>query len=248
MLNANSLMNIDTTNRTASTKPASAVDNSFTVRYATLSDADEIDTLLVQAFGSTAPRSSVARDIENRNNVYIVVTTDAPTEQSKRDQLKTRQRGWTHRVKSMFSRSRRKKNGAQDSGFLAGVVGIWMPVDQAHIVVIASRPSERGRGVGELLMIATIAEAMSKGAMNATLEVRKSNNVARSLYRKYGFSDVGMRHRYYADNREDAVIMSTPVLSDFGYQRSLNTRYQGYCANRGEPNINIPNPLTLPLP
>jgi ribosomal-protein-alanine N-acetyltransferase len=49
----------------------------------------------------------------------------------------------------------------------------------------------------------------------ATLAVRASNDAARALYREYGFYEVGERKRYYSDNREDAIIMSTEdILGD----------------------------------
>jgi len=240
-------MTIHATDRPMYSRRVRAEINPLTARYASLSDADDIDALLVQAFGSSAPKSSAAREIESPNHVYIVVTTNDPTEQSKLEYLNAQQQGWKHRVKSLFSTPPTTLDESQTRAFLAGVVGIWTPVDQAHIVVIASRPSERGRGVGELMMIATIAEAINKGAISSTLEVRKSNLVARSLYQKYGFTDVGIRHRYYIDNREDAVIMSTPTLADFDYRNSMRRRYEVYCRNRGRPEIQIPNPLELPL-
>lgn len=40
-----------------------------------------------------------------------------------------------------------------------------------------------------------------------TLEVRVSNIVAQSLYRKLGFLNGGIRKRYYSDNQEDALVM-----------------------------------------
>jgi ribosomal-protein-alanine N-acetyltransferase len=39
------------------------------------------------------------------------------------------------------------------------------------------------------------------------LEVRVSNQAAASLYRSFGFREVGIRPRYYADNGEDALLM-----------------------------------------
>lgn len=120
---------------------------------------------------------------------------------------------------------------------VVGLVSIWTALDQAHIVVIATHPNEHRRGIGELLVIATIVEALKTGAANATLEVRKSNNAARSLYRKYGFNDVGIRHRYYHDNREDAIIMSTPAFSNLEYKRSLIRRWNGYLSIRGKTKL-----------
>ena len=45
------------------------------------------------------------------------------------------------------------------------------------------------------------------GAAYATLEVRKSNEVAQNLYKSLGFIKLGVRKRYYEDNGEDALIM-----------------------------------------
>ena len=42
---------------------------------------------------------------------------------------------------------------------------------------------------------------------NMSLEVRVSNYVAQSLYRKLGFQDGGIRKGYYTDNQEDALVM-----------------------------------------
>ena len=51
-----------------------------------------------------------------------------------------------------------------------------------------------------------------RAAREATLEVRLSNLAARRLYEKYGFRPVGIRPRYYSDNNEDALIMTTEPL------------------------------------
>lgn len=106
---------------------------------------------------------------------------------------------------------------------IAGFVGVLTAMEQAHIVVIAVRPDERGEGVGDLLMMSALKEALDSGASIATLEVRKSNTVARSLYRKYGFIDVGIRHKYY-ENNEDAVIMTVMGLKGLDFRRLLERR------------------------
>ena len=61
------------------------------------------------------------------------------------------------------------------------------------------------------------------GAQRITLEVRVSNAVAQNLYRKYGFTVVGTRRRYYSDNNEDAYIMTTEDINTQSY-RALYTR------------------------
>ena len=86
-------------------------------------------------------------------------------------------------------------------------------VDEAHVVSVGVRTSDRGRGIGELLLIGALERAMSRTAAVMTLEVRASNWVAINLYRKYGFEQRGVRKAYYVDNREDALIMTTePIL------------------------------------
>jgi ribosomal-protein-alanine N-acetyltransferase len=90
--------------------------------------------------------------------------------------------------------------------------GLWMMVDEAHITTFAVDPAWRRRRLGELLLLDMLDLAMEKGAREATLEVRLSNLPARRLYEKYGFRPVGLRPRYYSDNNEDALIMTTDAL------------------------------------
>ena len=82
-------------------------------------------------------------------------------------------------------------------------------VDEAHITTFAVDPRWRRRGVGERLLLALLDLSLARGAREATLEVRLSNMPARQLYEKYGFRPVGIRPRYYSDNGEDALIMTT---------------------------------------
>jgi len=101
---------------------------------------------------------------------------------------------------------------------IVGFVGVWLTPDEAHIITIAVRESHRGRGIGELLLIATIALATLNEREVVTLEVRASNQAAQALYEKYGFERVGVRHRYYSDNHEDAVVMTTEPIRSTSYQ------------------------------
>jgi ribosomal-protein-alanine N-acetyltransferase len=85
--------------------------------------------------------------------------------------------------------------------------GFWYIDEEAHISTIATAPEERGKGLGELLLLALIDRAITLGAKYATLEVRPSNIVAQNLYRKYQFREQGRKRRYYSDNGEDALIL-----------------------------------------
>lgn len=92
-------------------------------------------------------------------------------------------------------------------GKAVGYAGMWQVLDEGHITNIAVHPEFRQCGLGSALMEALLAEAERRDIKALTLEVRKSNFSAQALYRKYGFSDGGMRKKYYADNNEDAIIM-----------------------------------------
>ena len=96
---------------------------------------------------------------------------------------------------------------------VVGFAGIWVMVDEAHVTTFAVDPRYRRRGVGERLLLALLDLSVSRLAREATLEVRLSNIPARRLYEKYGFRPVGIRPRYYSDNGEDALIMTTEALS-----------------------------------
>jgi ribosomal-protein-alanine N-acetyltransferase len=95
---------------------------------------------------------------------------------------------------------------------VAGFAGLWVMVDEAHITTFAVDPRWRRRGIGERLLLALLDVAVERRAREATLEVRLSNMPARRLYEKYGFRPVGIRPRYYSDNGEDALIMTTEAL------------------------------------
>jgi ribosomal-protein-alanine N-acetyltransferase len=90
--------------------------------------------------------------------------------------------------------------------------GIWMVVDEVHITTFAVLPDWRRQGIGGRLLLALLELGERLGARTATLEVRLSNMAARKLYEKYGFRPVGIRPRYYSDNAEDALIMTTETL------------------------------------
>ncbi|MEI6916567.1 MAG: ribosomal protein S18-alanine N-acetyltransferase [Armatimonadota bacterium] len=92
-------------------------------------------------------------------------------------------------------------------GNLAGYVGMWLIMDEVHITTLGVAPEYRGKKVGERLLTRVLDAARERGAQRVTLEVRKSNETARSLYNKYGFREAAIRKGYYSDNDEDAVIM-----------------------------------------
>ena len=99
---------------------------------------------------------------------------------------------------------------------ICGMVVIWLIVDETHIATLAVHPDYRGLGIAKQLLRVALEESARNGAKLATLEVRKSNQVAQNIYHEFGFQSVGSRQRYYKDNFEDAVLMTLSSLNGFG--------------------------------
>lgn len=92
-------------------------------------------------------------------------------------------------------------------GDLAGFCSFWRIVDELHINNLAVAPASRRRGIASLLLTHVLNEGVRLGAVRATLEVRRSNEPARLLYERFGFSVAGVRPGYYSKPVEDAIIL-----------------------------------------
>ena len=91
---------------------------------------------------------------------------------------------------------------------VVGYICFWLVGQETHILNLAAHPERRRRGVGSRLLRSGVNYCREKGAQEITLEVRRSNYQAISLYRNFQFQPQGIRPRYYSDSGEDAVIMS----------------------------------------
>ena len=101
---------------------------------------------------------------------------------------------------------------------ILGYGGFWFIVGEAHICTLAVHPDWRARGLGQLLLVHLIDRATEMDAAIAALEVRASNLTAQNMYRKYGFVQTGLHKRYYSDRQEDAIIMTTDLISSAAFQ------------------------------
>jgi [ribosomal protein S18]-alanine N-acetyltransferase len=95
---------------------------------------------------------------------------------------------------------------------VVGFAGIWLMVDEAHVTTFGVHPDWRRQGIGRHLLLNLAELSVAIGARRMTLEVRASNLGAQALYRSFGFEIAGRRHRYYSDDGEDALVMTTPDL------------------------------------
>jgi ribosomal-protein-alanine N-acetyltransferase len=107
---------------------------------------------------------------------------------------------------------------------VVGYSGFWIIGEEAHITTLAVHPDMTRRYVGERLLIHDIKAAEKAGARWVTLEVRVSNETAQHLYSKYGFKSLGMRHNYYQDNNEDALVLWTDNITSADFNKLLETR------------------------
>lgn len=190
-----------------------------------------------EAFPTVSPPTPFKRELNNRLTKYLVAC--APGESNG---LVGQRRDQAQRTSSILDRLfdavgiRGPSRGAVvDLGYsVPGFVGLWFMAGEAHITAIAVEEASRGMGIGELLLMASVELAMSCESKVVTLEVRLSNEVAQSLYQKYGFHRVGLRKAYYTDNREDAVIMTTQPLDTYPYLEKFRVLKRRYMEKHGK--------------
>lgn len=193
----------------------------YRVDEMTMADLPRIVEIERLAYTTPWPPSAYRRELqENRMAHYIVVRdtllkpTDPTTAAPREDQRKPFPLSLLPvRIPPLMS---------PDVSNIVGFSGLWHMVNEAHITTIAAHPDYRGRGVGELMLSSLIGIAYTVHARYVTLEVRVSNYVAQNLYRKYGFSQTGVRRRYYSDNHEDAFVMSTDNITSDEYRERFS--------------------------
>lgn len=90
---------------------------------------------------------------------------------------------------------------------MVGYAAAWFASGEGELGDLAVAPDARRRGVGRALVRAVKEETRRRGGTGLFLQVRESNEAARSLYLDEGFKRVGRRKRYYRSPAEDALIL-----------------------------------------
>jgi ribosomal-protein-alanine N-acetyltransferase len=90
---------------------------------------------------------------------------------------------------------------------IQGYLCFWIVVDECHILNLAVHPDCRRNGIASQMISDLLEVCGKKRILTCYLEVRESNQIARTLYGKFGFEDEGIRKKYYPDTDEDALIM-----------------------------------------
>jgi len=186
-------------------------------------DIDQVNEIDHEAFPSQWPPANYRQELQNKIAHYLVACDDTRTVNAP-EALPPKPK--FNLISLLMPWTRR--HSPQDAPlppvvrqYIVGFSGIWIVVDEAHLTNLAVRHQYKGKGLGELLLLATIDLANELKASFLTLEVRASNLVAQNLYNKYGFMQMGIRRGYYLDNREDAIIMSTDTLDSPSFQAQI---------------------------
>lgn len=111
----------------------------------------------------------------------------------------------------LVARSREGERGKAVLGYLI----FWLVSREFHLQKLAVRQDYRRYGIASALLSQAFAEAIACQCRSATLEVRRSNDVAFRLYRRFGFTVEGVRPRYYDDTGEDALILWAELPDPF---------------------------------
>jgi len=96
---------------------------------------------------------------------------------------------------------------AEVDGRIAGYAGLLGAGWQGDVLTIAVATGHWGRGIGSALLEALLAEAVRRGCGEVFLEVRTDNSRAQRLYRRYDFTEIGIRRGYYQPSGADALVM-----------------------------------------
>lgn len=166
-------------------------------------DIAQVTAIDREAFPTMWPPMNYTRELENQLAHYMVVVQTIPASVDPATAAETG--GLAHRVKEWLTPHH--GDGVRHEKVI-GFTGFWMMAGEAHIISLAVKRESRRRGLGKLLLIELVREAVKRQAEIVTLEVRVSNYEAQRLYLQYGFISKGVRRAYYTDNREDALIMT----------------------------------------
>ena len=195
-------------------------------------DIDQVIAIEREAFSPLWITTPFKRELNNKYACYLVACE--PEEASSDGESEENRSLWS-RVVTGAQRLVSSKEGDNILPTpIVGYVSVWYQGEEAHITEIAVREGRRGKGIGELLLIGSLREAVKYGSKVMTLEARVSNFVAQRLYEKYGFKNVGTRKAYYSDNREDAVIMTTNPINTEEYQDMFRELQESFLTRWGE--------------
>lgn len=186
-------------------------------------DIPQVNDIDREAFPGWWPSTNYEHELGNRL-AYFIVACETDPGNAPPSGMPQNSAPEENGFSRLVSRLKGFLNHGEEAGpadKIVGFAGFWVMAGEAHVMTIAVREARRRQGIGELLMLSLINLATSLRADAVTLEVRVTNYGAQNLYNKLGFSQAGIRHGYYTDNREDACVMSTDNIQSVPFQSHL---------------------------
>jgi len=98
------------------------------------------------------------------------------------------------------------------TGRIVAFCNYWLVADEIHLLNLATHPQERRLGHASRLLAHVLEYGRRAACRLVTLEVRRSNEAAQRLYRRFAFKATGLRPKYYVDDAEDAAVMSLDLV------------------------------------
>jgi ribosomal-protein-alanine N-acetyltransferase len=207
----------------------------------TMDDIPSVSEIERESFPTMWPQTAYKRELQQNAMAHYLVVADSGHEErahpSAGSTSGTSSCGLLARLKRRFAPREEPGPEQPRPERLVGFIGLWFMLEECHIVTVAVRADERRRGIGELLVITAIELSLLREQEVVTLECRVSNTGAQALYEKYGFERVGVRKRYYTDNNEDALIMTTAPIRTPEYRAAFAALTARHRERWGAPSV-----------
>jgi ribosomal-protein-alanine N-acetyltransferase len=232
----------------------------YLIRPMAIADIARVSEIERESFPTMWPQTAYKRELQRNNLAAYLVVCEIPPDcaagpaderplsaghdiehLASSTSNRSRLADVGHWVQGLFGKRSTPDDLPRPTEQILGFVGLWFMVDEAHIVTIAVAEASRRRGLGEMLLIASIELAQRREQEVMTLECRVTNTAAQALYLKYGFRQVGVRKRYYSDNDEDALIMTTFPIQTAEYNAEFARLRAQHAARWGTPLIAQPD-------
>lgn len=98
---------------------------------------------------------------------------------------------------------------AEENGNIVGYGSVQIVLNEGNINNIAVDANFRNKGIGSGILNNIIAICKQRKVDVIFLEVSETNEKATALYKKFGFSKIGVRKNYYKSG--NAIIMSLKI-------------------------------------
>lgn len=100
---------------------------------------------------------------------------------------------------------------AEKAGRLVGYLLAYAAADEAEIARIAVVKEFQRQGAGRALILGLETVCEANNITKLLLDVRESNEAARTFYTNMGFQEDGIRQRFYENPQEDGILMSSEL-------------------------------------